>query len=67
MHLKFGKFVCGVLLIRDLVWKTLFIMFLSVGHYKFMNLSVRHRTMSTGQLFSSFFVYWTLCGVSQTN
>jgi hypothetical protein len=31
-----------------LVWseKILFIIFLSVGHYKFMNLSVRHHTVS---------------------
>jgi hypothetical protein len=40
-------------------------MFLSMGHYKFMNLSMRHRTVSTGQIFFEFFfVYWTLCGVS---
>jgi hypothetical protein len=42
-------FVCGTLLICGLVWKTLFIMFLSVGHCNFMNLSVRHRTMSSRQ------------------
>jgi hypothetical protein len=27
----------------------------SPGHYKFVNLSVRHRTVSTGQFFFEFF------------
>jgi hypothetical protein len=48
-YFEVGTFVCGTLLIRGLIWKTLFIMFLSVGHYKFVNLSVRHRTMSSRQ------------------
>jgi hypothetical protein len=43
------------------------IIFLSVRHYKFINLSVRHHTVSTGQFFLSFFLPTGHCGVSQTN
>jgi hypothetical protein len=37
-YFEVGTFVCGTLLVRGLVWKTLFVMFLFVGHYKFVNL-----------------------------
>jgi hypothetical protein len=48
------KFV-GTLFIYGLVWKILLIMCFSVWHYKFINLSMRHRTMSIGQFFWVFF------------
>jgi hypothetical protein len=35
-------------LVRGLVWKKLLVMFLFVGHYKFVNLFMRHRTMCIG-------------------
>jgi hypothetical protein len=31
------------------------VMFLLVGHYKFVNLFMRHRTVSTGQIIFEFF------------
>jgi hypothetical protein len=49
-HLSVRHFVCG------LVWKTLFIIFLSVGHRNLVNLSVRHRTVSSKQKNSKNFV-----------
>jgi hypothetical protein len=32
------------------------VMFLLVGHYKFVNLFMRHRTVSTGQIIFEFFL-----------
>jgi hypothetical protein len=46
--------------------KTLFVMFLSVGHCNFMFLVYGTLVVSPGQFFSSIFVCGTLCGVSQT-
>jgi hypothetical protein len=42
-------FDCGTLLVRGFVWKILFIIFLSMGQYKFVSLFVRHRTVSNRQ------------------
>jgi hypothetical protein len=47
--------------------KTLFVMLLSVGHCNFVFLVYGTCAVSPGQIFSSFFVCGTLCGVSHTN
>jgi hypothetical protein len=54
----------------SLLWfhlKILFVMFSSVRHYKFINLSVIHHTVCLLNNFLSFFIYWILCDISQTN
>jgi hypothetical protein len=54
-----GKFVCRAFLVcgkKNLFpWKIMSVMFLLVEHYKFVNLFMRHRTVSTGQIIFEFF------------
>jgi hypothetical protein len=61
---KLGKFVCGTLLVRGLVWKIFFVMFLSVGHCNFMFLVYMTRAVYTGQIVFECFLSTGHCAVS---
>jgi hypothetical protein len=58
-----GKFICGTLLIHGLVWKILFIIFLSVGHCNFVFFVYGTLAVSPGHFFQAF-LFVGHCAVS---